>query len=102
MELTANCCKLEDLNSKLKDLSWKLYIDLRNVDVNSKCMGGDSGLSDDSTDSRSCNSEYAPSADGEESDCDGTDFGRCNSETPSKSISIFLFLPIKTHELKKR
>ena len=85
VELTAKCCKLEDLNSKFKDLSWKLYIDLRNVDANSKCMGGDSGLSDDSTDSRSCNSEYAPSADGEESDCDGTDSGRSNSETTRSS-----------------
>ena len=85
VELTAKCCKLEDLNSKFKDLSWKLYIDLRNVDANSKCMGGDSGLSDDSTDSRSCNSEYAPSADGEESSCNGTDSDRCNSETTRSS-----------------
>ena len=85
VELTVKCCKLEDLNRKLKYLSWKLYIDLGKLEANSECMGGDSGISDNSTDSRSCNSEYAPSADGEESDCDGTDSGRSNSETTRSS-----------------
>ena len=44
VELIAKCCELEDLNRKLNVLSWKLYIDLGNVDANSKCMGGDSDL----------------------------------------------------------
>ena len=52
VELTAKCCKLEDLNRKFKDLSWKLYIDLGKLEANCKCMGGDSGLSDHSTDLR--------------------------------------------------